>query len=263
MRKNVLLGILLAATSFSALSASISEISPTGELRIAVGVGPSPSPFWTTRDATTGTARGVTVELGRAAAAKLGLPAKIVEYPNSGEIMKAASQDAWDISFMPQDPEREKYVDVGPAYVVYESSYLVRAGSNIRNAAEVDHDNVRVGGVEGTTTSRAVAKQLTHAKLTLFPTPDPAMEKLAKGELDAIAMGREALIDFARKTPGTRLLDDIIQSTGVVVVVPKNRPATRAWAARFVEEAKADGTVRSALDTSGFTNAQVAAPAAR
>lgn len=241
-------------------SAPVHEIAPKGALRIAVGVGPSPSPFWTTRDPSTGSARGVTVELGRAAAAKLGVPAKIVEYPNSGEIMKAASQDAWDISFMPQDPEREKYVDVGPAYVVYESSYLVGAGSSIRNAAEVDQDGVRVGGVEGTTTSRAVAGQLKHAKLALFPTPDPAMEKLAKGELDAIAMGREALIDFSRKTPGTRLLDDIIQSTGVVVVVPKNRPATREWAARFVEEAKANGTVRRALDAAGFTNAAVAPP---
>jgi polar amino acid transport system substrate-binding protein len=253
----------LVAGCATAPAVSVNEVAPHGILRVAVGVGPSPSPFWATRDPPTGSARGVTVELGKAAAMKLGVPAKIVEYPNSGEIMKAASQDAWDISFMPQDPEREKYVDVGPAYVVYESSYLLRAGSQIRNAAEVDRDGVRVGGVEGTTTSRAVAKALTHAKLVLFPTPDPAMERLAKGELDAIAMGREALIDFARKTPGTRLLDDIIQSTGVVVVVPKNRAATREWAARFVEDAKVDGTVRRALDASGFTNAQVTSPAKR
>ena len=74
-------------------------------------------------------------------------------------------------------------------------------------------------------------------------------------------MGREAVIDLAKRAPGTRVLDEIIQSTGVIVVVPKNRPVTRAWAARFLEEAKSDGTVRRALDGAGFTSAEAAPPA--
>ena len=258
-----LLATLLLAACSSAPVVSTSDVAPKGALRVAIGVGPAASPFWATRDSGTGGARGVTVELGKAAAARLGVPLKLVVYQNSGEITAAASQDAWDISFMPQDAEREKFVDVGPAYVVYESSYLVRAGSDIRSAVEVDRDGIRVGAVEGTSTSRTVAKSLKHATLTLFPKPDDAVELLAQRQLDAIAMGRESLIGFSKKLPGTRLLDDIIQSTGVVVVVPKNRPAAREWAARFVEEAKANGTVRRVLDGAGFTNAAVAPPAAK
>ena len=159
---------------------------------------------------------------------------------------------------MPGDAEREKYVDMGPAYVVYESSYLVRAGSDIHTSAEVDRPGIRVGGVEGTSTSRTVAKSLKNASLTLYPKPDGAAEMLGQGRLDAIAMGRESLVDFTKKMPGTRLLDEVIQSTGVVVVVPKNRSATRDWAARFLEQAKADGTVRRALDDAGFKSATVA-----
>ena len=241
---------------------SVIDVAPKGALRVAIGVGPSASPFWATRDATSSSARGVTVELGKSAAAKLGVPLQLVEYPNSGEITAAASKDAWDISFMPQDAEREKFVDPGPAYVLYESSYIVRAGSDISSAAEVDRAGVRVGAVEGTSTSRTVAKSLKHASLTLFPKADDAMGQLAQGRVDALAMGRDALVDFGKKLPGTRLLDEIIQSTGVVVVVPKNRPAARAWAAQFLEEAKADGTVRRALDSAGFANAPVAPPAA-
>jgi polar amino acid transport system substrate-binding protein len=227
---------------------------------VAIGIGPSASPFWATRDAASGSARGVTVELGRAAAAKLGVPLQLVEYPNSGEITAAASKDAWDISFMPGDPEREKFIDPGPAFVLYESGYLVRPGSTIRSASEVDRAGTRVGGVEGTSTSRTVAKALTQATLTLYPKPETAMQLLAEGKLDAIAAGRDGLLEFSRRTPGTRLLDDVIQSTGVIVVVPKDRPATRAWAAQFLEKAKQDGTVRRALDSAGFTTAQVAPP---
>ena len=49
---------------------------------------------------------------------------------------------------MPQDAEREKFIDPGPAFVLYESSYIVRPGSTIRNAAEVDRAGQKVGAVE-------------------------------------------------------------------------------------------------------------------
>jgi polar amino acid transport system substrate-binding protein len=71
-------------------------------------------------------------------------------------------------------------------------------------------------------------------------------------------MGRDALADLAKTLPGSRVLDGAVQSTGVVVAVPKNRAATRDWAARFVEEAKANGTVRRAFDSAGFNTTEVA-----
>ena len=258
MKRRIALALILLAGT-AAMADPAVEVAPKGALRVAIGVGPSPSPFWATHDAS-GKAQGVTVELGKAAAAKLGVPLQLVEYPNSGAIMEASSKDAWDVSFMPQDAEREKFVDLGPAYVVYESSYLVRAGSDIQETAQVDRAGVKVGAVQGTSTSRTVQKSLKSASLTLFPKPDPAIDELAKGHLDAIAMGRDALADIAKKVPGSRLLDEVIQSTGVIVVVPKNRPETLAWAARFLEEAKANGTVRRALDSAGFANAPVAPP---
>jgi polar amino acid transport system substrate-binding protein len=240
--------------------ASTREIAPTGSLRVAIAVGPAASTFWATRDPASGEARGVTAELAKAAAAKLHVPLTLVEYPNSGEIAAAAAKDAWDISFMPADAEREKFVDQGPPYVVYESTYLVRAGSDIKTLADVDRPGIRVGAIAGTATSRTVARSLQRAGLDTFAKPEAAANRLGKGELDALAMGTEALIELAKGLPGTRVLDQPVQSTGVVVAVPKNRPATREWAARFVEDAKADGTVRRAFDSAGFADVAVAPP---
>ena len=257
------LGLLIgfASPAFAAdESSSARDIAPTGSLRVAVAVGPAASTFWATRDPASGQARGVTVELAKAAAAKLRVPLKLVEYQNSGEIAAAAAKDAWDISFMPADAEREKFVDQGPPYVVYESTYLVRAGSDIKNAVDVDRPGIHVGAIEGTATLRTVARSLKRAALTTFPKPEAAAELLGKGQLDALAMGTDALIDLARRLPGTRVLDEPVQSTGVVVTVPKNRPAARDWAARFVEEAKLDGTVRRAFDSAGFATVAVAPP---
>jgi polar amino acid transport system substrate-binding protein len=249
---------LSAAVAADPASIAARDIAPAGSLRVAIAVGPAASTFWATRDPVSGEARGVTVELAKAAATKLDLPLKLVEYQNSGEIAAAAGNDAWDISFMPADAEREKFLDQGPPYVVYESTYLVRAGSDIKTIADVDRDGIRVGAIAGTSTSRTVAKSLKHGTLTTFPKPEDAAALLGQGQLDALAMGTEALIDLARGLPGTRVLDEPVQSTGVVVTVPKNRPATRDWAAHFIEEAKADGTVRRAFDSAGFAGVAVA-----
>lgn len=252
--------ILLSLTIASvppARAEDIREIAPTGSLRVAVGVGPAPSAFWATKDPATGKARGVTVELAKAATDRLHVPLQLVEYPNSDEIAAAGKNDAWDISFMPADPERAKIVDHGPAYVAYESGYLVRAGSDIRSAADVDRDGIRVGAIDGTSTSRTVANSLKHAHYDHYKA-DVAAELIGKGQLDAIAMGMEALNDLSRKLPGTRVLPEVIQSTGVVIVVPKGHDAVGKWAAQFLENAKADGTVRRALDSSGFHDAKVA-----
>jgi len=261
VRVLVALAAACLAACANAPSTRVADVAPTGSLRVAIGVGPSPSAFWAVKDPSTGEPKGVTVELGKAAAAKLGVPLQLVQYPNSGEITAAAGKGAWDISFMPQDPAREKLIDPGPAYVTYVTTYIVRAGSTIRNARDVDQPGVRVGGVEGTATSRALARTLKQAKLVLFKDAEEAQAQLAQGKLDALAQGREALLDFAKKARGTRVLDEPIVSTSVIVVVPKDRPATRAWAARFLEEAKADGTVRRALDSAGFKDAAVAPPA--
>jgi polar amino acid transport system substrate-binding protein len=72
-----------------ALEDSVREIAPTGALRVAVAVGPAASTFWATRDPSSGAARGVTVELAKAAAEKLHVPLKLVEYQNSGGIAAA------------------------------------------------------------------------------------------------------------------------------------------------------------------------------
>jgi polar amino acid transport system substrate-binding protein len=260
----IVLVLLLGSSATVAANDLVASraIAPTGSLRVAIAVGPAASAFWATRDKASGAARGVTVELAKAAAAKLQVPLQLVEYQNSGEIAAAAAKDAWDISFMPADAEREKFVDQGPPYVLYESTYLVRAGSDIKTLADVDRPGIRVGVVAGTSTSRTVAKSVTHASLTTFPKPEAAAELIGQGRLDALAMGTEALIDLAKGLPGSRVLNEPVQSTGVVVTVPKNHPATRDWAAQFMEAAKADGTVRHAFDGAGFA-AMAVAPATK
>jgi polar amino acid transport system substrate-binding protein len=236
------------------------ELAPTGKLRVGIGVGAAPSAFWATRDPATGRPRGVTVDLAGALAAKLGVPLELVVYPNSGEVTAAGPKGEWDAAFMPADDERRRIVEFGPAYYLSTSTYMVRAGSPIMSIAEVDRAGVRVGGIAGTTTARSAIASLKNTKVISVRTVDELVAKMNAGELDAIALGRESLAGLAPKIPGARILEGHFHAAGTAVAVPKGRPAAHAYVTRFIEQAKADGTVRRALDGAGFRNLPVAPP---
>ena len=107
---------------------AINELAPTGKLRVGIAVGPAASALWCVRDATTGRARGVPVELGTALAQWLKVPVELVEHDSSGKIIAATNGNAWDVTFVPVDDDRKKVVDFGAPYHLLQSTYLVAPG---------------------------------------------------------------------------------------------------------------------------------------
>ena len=262
----LLMTLLLAACAGPAArapvdSAVLRELAPTGKLRAGIAVGAVSSPTWSVRDPATGQPRGVAVDLARALAAQLGVPLELQPYASTGKITEAGPKGEWDVGFMPVDATRAAILDFGPAYFLVESTWLVKADSGIRTLADVDRPGVRAAGVAGTTTARSAARSLKNTKLMEYSTSDELIASIREGRADAIALGRESLVDLANKQlPGSRVLPGYYQATGVAIAVPKGRAAALAYVTRFMEKAKADGTVRRALDASGLPDAAVAPP---
>ena len=254
--------VLVGAFGFAAAqTAPMQELAPTGKLRVAVGVGAAPSAFWTTRESRSGQPRGVTVDLAEALSRKLGVPLELVPYSSSGEVTDAGPKGEWDVTFMPKDEARAKIVDFGPDYSLTESTYMVAPRSSIRTLADVDRAGVRVGGVANTTTGRSAERTLKHATIVSVKGQEDLLELLKSGRADAIALSREALTGLQAQLPGARILDGAFHQAGIAVAVPKGRRAALAYVTRFVEEAKAAGEVRRALDRAGLPEASVAPPA--
>jgi polar amino acid transport system substrate-binding protein len=258
----VIAAILLAVVASPVAAddaAARRELLPTGKLRVGIGVGQAPSAFWTTRD-TSGQPRGVTVALGQALAQKLGVPLELVAYNSSSEVVEAGSGGHWDVSFIPVDAERAKKVDFGPNYYLFTSTYLVPAGSPIQKLEDVDRSGIRVAGVANTTTIRTAERTLKAAQIVPAGSMNEVVGLLRDGKVEAIAFGREALEGLLPTLPGARLLDGHFHATGAAVAVPKDKPAALAYVTAFIEEAKASGVVRKALDDAGIKG-PVAPPA--
>ena len=227
------------------------EIAPTGKLRVAIAISPAGGAFWSTKNEAGGYA-GVPVDLGKEMAAQLGVPVEYVAYPNSGKIVDAVSTGAWDVSFLPKDPEREARMSFGPIYEVADATYIVKAGSMATNFATLDLPGVKVAAVNATTTMRGAIAHLKHAKVTGYQTYDEIFTLLKNGEIDAFALSRDQLNAMASKIPGTRVLDETFKKTVTAVAVPLNHPLALAFATKFMTEATSNGTLRKAYDNNGL-----------
>jgi polar amino acid transport system substrate-binding protein len=231
------------------------EIAPTGKLRVAIAISPAGGAFWSTK--TESGYAGVPVDLGKEMAAQLGVPVEYVVHQNSGQITDAAGKGTWDVAFLPKDPEREARMTFGPIYEVADATYVVKPGSTVTSFADLDQPGVKVAAVNKTTTMRGAIAHLKNAKVTGYQTYDEIFGLLKNGEVDAFALSRDQLNAMARKIPGTRVLDETFKQTVTAVAVPLNHPLAAAFAARFVTDAIANGTLRKAYDNNGLKDTPI------
>jgi polar amino acid transport system substrate-binding protein len=250
----LILGILMT-TSFAGADALKDEIAPTGKLRVAIAISAAGGAFWSSK--TENGYAGVPVDLGREMAAQLGVPVEYVAFNNSGQITDAAGKGSWDVTFLPRDPEREGRMLFGPTYDLDDATYIVKAGSTVKDFATLDQPGVKVAAVNNTTTMRGVIAHLKTAKVTGYQTYDEIFNLLKSGEIDAFALSRDQLNAMAKKIPGTRVLDETFKQTIRAVAVPPNRPQALAFVVKFMTESIGNGTLRKAYDNNGLNDLPV------
>jgi polar amino acid transport system substrate-binding protein len=232
------------------------EIAPTGKLRVAIGISAAGGAFWSNKTES-GSYAGVPVDLGKEMAAQLGVPIEYVAYPNSGQITDAAGKDAWDVTFLPQDPERETKMSFGPIYEVADATYIVKAGSPITDFATLDQPGVKVAAVNNTTTMRGAQAHLKNVKVTGYQTYDEIFNLLKNGEVDAFALSRDQLNAMSKKIPGTKVLDETFKKTVTAVAVPLNHPQSLAFVTKFMTDVTTNGTLRKAYDNNGLKDSPI------
>ena len=253
-----ILGALAIGASAMADDITAKALAPTGSLRVGLVSAPKADVFFVATDAD-GKVRGVTADIANELARTLAVPAELVIAHNSGELTDGLEKGLIDVAFLPIDDERRKRVDFGPAYVEFESTCLVLGTSEFREISDLDRPGVRVGGEANTTTIRAAARLLKVATVVPIRSVDEAMTMLRSGQIDAFALGRDALVPYQREIPGSRLLEGYFHRTGIAVAVPKNRPAALAHVRIFMEGAKAGGLIRRIFDAAGLQATAVAA----
>jgi polar amino acid transport system substrate-binding protein len=208
------------------------------------------------RDAATGVLGGVSVELARSLAERLGVPMEPVPYANPAAYAESLRGDIpWDLGFAARDPTRGEYVDFSPTYMEVDNVFLVPAGSRLRAMVDVDRPGVRVAVPQGSAPDLFLTRTLRSAEVVRVPGgPELAVEALASGLADAYGENAHLLhAVLARLPTGACILKGRFNVVQMAIAVPKGRSvAGMDWLAQFIAEAKRDGTVAQAIERAGL-----------
>jgi polar amino acid transport system substrate-binding protein len=240
----------------------LAELAPGGVLRAAINFG---NIVLAQRDPAGGAPRGVSAELARALARRLGVPIDYVAFEAAGKVVEALKAGAWDIAFLAIDPVRAAGIDFTAPYVVIEGAYVVPANSPLRAVEEVDRDGVRVAVATGSAYDLYLSRALKHATLVREASGPEALDRFVRDRLEAAGGVRQPIAAFAQARADMRVLPGRFMAIEQAMGMPRRGEARGEglrYLRRFVEEMKASGFVAQALAASGQADAAIAPPAA-
>ncbi|MCS4511272.1 transporter substrate-binding domain-containing protein [Xylophilus ampelinus] len=229
--------------------------TPTGRLRAAINRG---NPILAGTDAA-GRPAGVSIDLARGFAERLGVELELVVFDTAGQSVDAVTAEQADIGFFAIDPVRGAGIAFTAAYVLIEGSYLVQGNSPLRANDEIDRAGHRVAVGKGSAYDLYLSRELKAAEIVRVPSSPAVVDTFIAQHLDVAAGVRQQLEADARRLPGLRLLPGRFMVIRQAMGLPKGRGAeAAAELAAYVEAQKASGFVADALALHGIQGASVA-----
>lgn len=233
------------------------QLAPTGALRAGINL---LNPLLVTGEAPSGDPEGVSPDMARAIAERLGVEVVYVPFASPGELGDAVDDDVWDIGLIAAEPKRAERIAFTAPYVEIETTYLVPEGSSIGAITQVDRAGVRIAVSERSAYDLYLTRTLEHAELVRAPGLTAAFELFQRDRLDALAGLRPGLLENAAALPGSRVLDGRFTTVQQAIGTQRGKDAAAAFLREFVEEAKASGLVADLIERHGITGRLLVAP---
>ena len=225
-------------------------LAPTGKLRVAVYPG---SPTSLVERAPLSQMRGVSVDLGRALADRLGVPMQVEVFPRQQEAFAALQRGEADFMVTNATAERMRVADFAPPLVALELGVLVPPGSQVDAVERMDLQGITVGVSQGSSSERALRERLKVAKLQTFPSLEAAAEALRTKAIDAFATNKGILYELSAKIPMSTVLPGRWGSEHLAPALPQGRPAAGlAYLKAFTQEVRGNGELARAIERAGL-----------
>jgi polar amino acid transport system substrate-binding protein len=251
-------GSAFAAADSVAPPAVVKALAPTGKLRAAINL---VNTVIAQRDPETGQPKGISVELARELARRLGVPVEFVIFQGAGAEFDAAQTGVWDIGFFAIGPARRAQVHFTGPYVELEGAYMVQNDSPVRTVSDVDRPGTRVAVGKDSVYDHYLTRTLKNAELVrVSPAAlENVVERFLQDDLEVAAFIRIPLATYAKNHRNVRMVPGNFMKIQQAIAMPRGRgAAARTYLHAFVEDVKASGFVEQAVLGSGDAEVKVA-----
>lgn len=224
------------------------RIAPAGELRAAL-IGSNPV-LVTHVDGQLG---GVSVELARRLAARLGVPVRLIPYDNPARYNESLGKGDWDIGIAARDPSRAEHLAFSDVFMEVDNGFAARPGLSLKTADEVDRAGIKVGVVQGSAPDGFLTRTLKAAEIVRVPGGfAAAREALATGHADVFAENVHLAHRLAAELPGASVLEGRFNVVQMSIAVPKANASALDLVNDFVRDAKRDGVIAELIARVGL-----------
>src|SRR3954453_3703363 len=228
----------------------LKDLAPTGTLRAAINLGNIVLAQGTAENPS-----GITPELARELAGRLGVPVALSCFDGAGKAFEAMKAGKVDIVFLAIEPMRAAEIEFTAPYVIIEGVYMVPKDSVLQTPADVDRPGIRIGVNKASAYDLFLSRSLKNATLV---RGEEGAALFIKEKLEAAGGVKQALQQFVRGRGDVRLLPERFMEIRQAMGTAKGRVAGAAYLRSFIEELKANGFVADALHRSSQPDAAVA-----
>lgn len=236
--------------------AAVAALAPGGLLRASINLG---NPVLARAGVAGGEPTGVSVDLARGLAARLGVPVAFVVFDTAARSVEAVTSGQADIGFFAIDPGRGAQVAFTAPYLLIEGCYLVPRASPLQSNDEVDRPGHRVVVGQGSAYDLFLSRELKCAQIVRAPSSQAVVGTFVDGGYEVAAGVRQQLLADAPAGGTTRLLPGRFMVIRQAMGCARERgEAAASLLSDFVEACKEGGLVADALQRHAVAGATVA-----
>jgi polar amino acid transport system substrate-binding protein len=254
----VVSGAFTAHAQGAASPEVVKEIAPTGKLRAAINLGNAVL----AQKGADGAPKGVSVDLSRELARRLGVPIELITFEAAGKVFEGIKAGNVDLAFIAIEPVRAAEIEFSSPYVLIEGGYMVPKDSPLKVVEDVDRPGIKIAVGLNSAYDLFLTRTIKNAQVVRAHTGggEAMIELFLKDKLDVVAGVKPVLVEYAKTNAAMRVMDGRFMVIQQSMGLPKGRTTAARYVRTFVEDVKASGFVADALKRSNQTDATVAPP---
>ncbi len=231
------------------------EIAPTGKFRVGMNANNS---TLVTRNAD-GSVSGLSADLGRFIAGKLGTTYEAVVYDSAAPFTASFHKSEWDIILTGKNAVVAKLLDFSADLFLIEYVYVAAPGCEFADPAQVDRPGIRIAVPRNASADVFLSRTLKSAQLVRVDGDlDAGIELLRAGKAEVYATNINSAQLMVSHMPEAKVLG-AFQTVVFAVAMQKGRSAAaQEKLTHWVNEAKAVGLVQAALERAGAKDVRIA-----
>jgi polar amino acid transport system substrate-binding protein len=236
------------ATPTPVPEAARSALAPTGKLRAGMNLA---NTLFTTRDPASGELRGVSVDIMRELASRLGVPLELVVHATPGDVADAVHKGTWDVAILAIEASRAQTISFSPPISEIEATYAVHEDSPLRSVGQADAPGVRISAPAKAGYELYLSRALKNATLVRARDIEESLQLFNERRAEAVAGLKPMLLESMAKMPGARLLEGRFMAVNHGLSVPRGRPAADEYLRQFVQDLNRSGFIARSIERHG------------